>query len=87
MTSYFIGGAAGSLASAWAYGHWGWTGVVLVGRRAASPASCAWALPPARHHAQQHCWVPRRQHLTVMVLHIALGGSKVAGQHIRLAGQ
>jgi predicted MFS family arabinose efflux permease len=57
MTSYFIGGAAGSLASAWAYGHWGWTGVVLVGRRAASPASCAWALsgPPSCAAALRGC--------------------------------
>ena len=31
MTSYFIGGAAGSLASASAYSHFGWLGVVAVG--------------------------------------------------------
>jgi len=31
MTSYFLGGAAGSLASASAYSHFGWLGVVAVG--------------------------------------------------------
>lgn len=31
MTSYFTGGAVGSLASAYAYGHAGWAGVVAVG--------------------------------------------------------
>ena len=31
MTSYFIGGAAGSLLSAWAWQHAGWTGVCLSG--------------------------------------------------------
>lgn len=31
MTSYFIGGAAGSLASAWIYEHWGWYGVTGAG--------------------------------------------------------
>lgn len=31
MTSYFIGGAAGSLISAFAWQHWGWTGVCLAG--------------------------------------------------------
>ncbi|EWM46012.1 MFS transporter [Bordetella holmesii] len=31
MTSYFIGGAAGSLASAWIYGHYGWYGVTATG--------------------------------------------------------
>ena len=27
MTSYFIGGASGSLVSSWLYSHFGWTGV------------------------------------------------------------
>lgn len=31
MTSYFIGGAGGSLLSAWAWQHAGWTGVCLAG--------------------------------------------------------
>ncbi|GHC24091.1 sugar transporter [Kushneria pakistanensis] len=31
MVSYFLGGAIGSLASAWLYGHTGWTGVTLFG--------------------------------------------------------
>ena len=31
MTSYFIGGAAGSLASSWIYTHAGWTGVTVTG--------------------------------------------------------
>ncbi|NWK76406.1 MFS transporter [Aquitalea sp. LB_tupeE] len=50
MTSYFIGGAAGSLASAWAYGHWGWTGVVLTGAACSLTGVCAWALSGPRHH-------------------------------------
>lgn len=31
MTAYFIGGAAGSLASAAAFAHWGWHGVTAIG--------------------------------------------------------
>ncbi|WP_253904597.1 MFS transporter [Bordetella trematum] len=31
MTSYFVGGAAGSLAAAWIYGHHGWLGVTVAG--------------------------------------------------------
>ncbi|WP_456268897.1 MFS transporter [Kushneria sp. AK178] len=31
MVSYFLGGAAGSLASAWLYGHTGWMGVTIFG--------------------------------------------------------
>ena len=50
MTSYFIGGAAGSLVSAWAYGHWGWMGVVLAGAACSLTGICAWALSGPRHH-------------------------------------
>ena len=52
MTSYFLGGAAGSLASAAAFSHFGWLGVVVVGA-ALSASGCAawvaakgWARPP-----------------------------------------
>ena len=31
MTSYFIGGATGSLVSSWLYSHFGWPGVVTAG--------------------------------------------------------
>ncbi|GFN29166.1 hypothetical protein ADE_48640 [Achromobacter denitrificans] len=31
MTSYFIGGASGSLVSSWLYAHFGWPGVVTAG--------------------------------------------------------
>lgn len=31
MASYFVGGALGSLAGAWAWGRWGWTGVCAAG--------------------------------------------------------
>ena len=31
MTSYFIGGATGSLVSSWLYSHYGWPGVVTAG--------------------------------------------------------
>ena len=31
MTSYFIGGASGSLLSSWLYPHAGWTGVCIAG--------------------------------------------------------
>lgn len=48
MTSYFIGGAAGSLASAWAYGHWGWTGVVVVGAACSLTGVIAWELARQR---------------------------------------
>ncbi|WP_137009547.1 MFS transporter [Aquitalea aquatilis] len=44
MTSYFIGGAVGSLASAWAYGHWGWAGVVVVGAACSLTGLSAWEL-------------------------------------------
>ncbi|AUA59158.1 Inner membrane transport protein ynfM [Achromobacter spanius] len=31
MTSYFLGGASGSLVSSWLYAHFGWPGVVIAG--------------------------------------------------------
>ncbi|WP_159878144.1 MULTISPECIES: MFS transporter [Aquitalea] len=48
MTSYFIGGAAGSLASAWAYSHWGWNGVVMVGAACSLTGVIAWELARPR---------------------------------------
>ncbi|QEL12671.1 MFS transporter [Kushneria phosphatilytica] len=43
MTSYFLGGAFGSLASAAVYGHAGWTGVVWLGLALAVLATLIWA--------------------------------------------
>jgi predicted MFS family arabinose efflux permease len=48
MTSYFIGGAAGSLASAWAYSHWGWNGVAAVGAACSLIGVIAWELARQR---------------------------------------
>jgi len=42
MTSYFLGGAAGSLASASAFGHFGWLGVVLVGAAFSASGGVVW---------------------------------------------
>ena len=44
MTCYFLGGAAGSLLSAWAFGHWGWLGVVAVGTGFSVAGGLGWAL-------------------------------------------
>lgn len=48
MTSYFIGGAAGSLTSAWAYGQWGWNGVAVVGAACSLTGLIAWELARQR---------------------------------------
>ncbi|MGU3415777.1 MFS transporter [Enterobacteriaceae bacterium C34A] len=42
MTSYFIGGAAGSLLSAYAWQHWGWTGVCTAGAAMAALNLLVW---------------------------------------------
>ncbi|WP_097164728.1 MFS transporter [Enterobacter sp. CC120223-11] len=42
MTSYFIGGAAGSLLSAYAWQHWGWTGVCTAGATLAALNLLVW---------------------------------------------
>jgi hypothetical protein len=42
MTSYFIGGAAGSLISASAWQHYGWTGVCVVGTLVAAVNLLIW---------------------------------------------
>jgi len=49
MTSYFIGGAGGSLASAAAYGMGGWNGVVLVGASCSLVGLLAWEMAGRRH--------------------------------------
>ena len=46
MTSYFLGGAAGSLLSAWAYGRSGWLGVVGVGAAFSCCGLLAWGMRP-----------------------------------------
>jgi len=43
MTSYFIGGSLGSVASAWAYAYAGWHGVSVCGALAGLGAAAAWA--------------------------------------------
>ena len=50
MTSYFLGGAAGSLASAAAFSRFGWLGVVVVGAAFSASGGVAWLL--ARGGAQ-----------------------------------
>jgi predicted MFS family arabinose efflux permease len=42
MTSYFLGGAAGSLLSATAFSHYGWLGVVAVGATMSIGGGIAW---------------------------------------------
>jgi len=42
MTSYFIGGAAGSLLSAYAWQHWNWTGVCAAGATTAALNLLVW---------------------------------------------
>ncbi|MDQ8030526.1 MAG: MFS transporter [Bordetella sp.] len=49
MTSYFIGGAAGSLAAAWIYTHAGWLGVTGTGAAAALLALAYGRLAPGAH--------------------------------------
>jgi len=49
MTSYFIGGAAGSLAAAWIYTHAGWLGVTGAGAAAALLALAYGRLAPGAH--------------------------------------
>ncbi|MPS25728.1 MFS transporter [Pigmentiphaga sp.] len=46
MTSYFIGGSLGSLASAWLYAHAGWHGVSIGGAVAALASVAAWTMRP-----------------------------------------
>ena len=52
MTSYFIGGAAGSLLSAWAWQHAGWTGVCLAGAGMAALNLLVWW---RGYHRQDDC--------------------------------
>ncbi len=47
MTAYFIGGAAGSLVSAWIYGHFGWYGVTATGAAIALLALAYGCLAPS----------------------------------------
>ena len=44
MTTYFLGGAAGSLASAAAFSHFGWLGVVVVGAAFSACGGVAWTV-------------------------------------------
>jgi predicted MFS family arabinose efflux permease len=44
MTSYFLGGAAGSLLSATAFSHFGWLGVVAVGATMSIGGGIAWVV-------------------------------------------
>ncbi|WP_457809035.1 MFS transporter [Kushneria sp. EE4] len=48
MVSYFLGGAAGSLVSAWLYGHLGWTGVTAFGIATSLVGLALWWR--GRHH-------------------------------------
>jgi hypothetical protein len=44
MTSYFLGGAAGSLFSAAAYSRFGWMGVVILGSSSSAFGGIVWAV-------------------------------------------
>ena len=44
MTSYFLGGAAGSLCSAAAFSHFGWMGVVALGATSSTFGGIVWAV-------------------------------------------
>jgi predicted MFS family arabinose efflux permease len=48
MTSYFLGGAAGSLLSAAAFSHFGWMGVVAVGTAMSACGMIVWAVVKGR---------------------------------------
>lgn len=49
MLSYFIGGALGSLASAWMYQHQGWAGVCLLGAVLSSALLAVWLITQRWH--------------------------------------
>ena len=48
MTSYFLGGAAGSLFSAAAFSHFGWMGVVAVGASMSACGGLVWVIVQGR---------------------------------------
>jgi predicted MFS family arabinose efflux permease len=48
MTSYFLGGAAGSLFSAAAFSHFGWMGVVAVGAIMSACGGLVWVMVQGR---------------------------------------
>lgn len=55
MTSYFIGGASGSLVSSWLYSHFGWTGVVAAGAALGVITLAYGTLSPARACRKPPC--------------------------------
>jgi len=48
MTSYFLGGAAGSLGSAAAFGRFGWMGVVVLGATLSAFGGIVWTVVQLR---------------------------------------
>lgn len=46
MTAYFLGGASGSLAAAWAFSRWGWPGAVGAGLAFTLAGAGLWAAAP-----------------------------------------
>ena len=44
MTTYFIGGAAGSALGVWAWGSWGWLGVCVTASALALLAVVSWCV-------------------------------------------
>ncbi len=55
MTSYFLGGAAGSLCSAAAYSHFGWMGVVALGSTSSAFGGIVWAVVHFRARPGPEC--------------------------------
>ena len=47
MTSYFVGAAAGSAASTFAYGHWGWPATRALVASVSVAAVASWATRPS----------------------------------------
>jgi predicted MFS family arabinose efflux permease len=55
MTSYFLGGAAGSLFSAAAFSHFGWMGVVALGATLSAFGGIVWAVVHFRGRPSPEC--------------------------------
>ncbi len=49
IATFFLGGAAGSAATGWAYAHWGWTAVVAIGTALPLLGFLYWLSEPKKH--------------------------------------
>lgn len=61
MTTYFVGGAAGSAGAGAVYGSWGWTGVCLFGAGLGLAMVAAWAWDASRRDASSPAGSPPTQ--------------------------